>query len=54
MELEDNVKDPLEHGLNQVLTRNIRTLLEKRRREERKATVEQRAVEAITRFSGSI
>jgi uncharacterized membrane protein len=54
MELEDNVKDPLEHGLNQVLTRNIRTLLEKRRREERKATVEQRAVEAITRFSGSM
>jgi uncharacterized membrane protein len=54
MELEDNVTDPLEHGLNEVLTRNIRTLLEKRRREERKATVEQRAVEAITRFSGSM
>ena len=48
------MKDPLEHGLNEVLTRNIRTLLEKRRGEERKATVEQKAVEAITRFSGSM
>ena len=54
MELEENVKETLEHGLNDVLTRNIRTLLDKRKSEEKKANVEQRAVEAITRFSGSM
>ena len=54
MELKDNVTDTLEHGLNDVLTRNIRTLLDKRRSEEKKANVEQRVVEAITRFSGSM
>jgi uncharacterized membrane protein len=54
MELKENVKETLEHGLNDVLTRNIRTLLDKRRSEEKKANVEQRAVEAITRFSGSM
>jgi uncharacterized membrane protein len=54
MEAKENATDPLEHGLNDVLTRNIGALLEKRRREERKATVEQKAVQAITRFSGSM
>jgi uncharacterized membrane protein len=54
VEVKDNVKDMLEHGLNDVLSRNIPTLLDKRRSEEKKANVEQRAVEAITRFSGSI
>jgi uncharacterized membrane protein len=54
MELKENVKETLEHGLNEVLTRNIRTLLDKRRSEEKKANVQQRAVEAITRFCGSM
>jgi hypothetical protein len=53
-ELKENVKDTLEHGLNDVLTRNIKTLLDKRRSEEKKANVEQRVVEAMTRFSGSM
>jgi hypothetical protein len=30
MELKDNVTDTLEHGLNDVLTRNTRTLLDER------------------------
>jgi predicted GTPase len=46
MEVQDDLKDTLEHGLNDVLTRNIPTLLDKRRSEEKKANVEQRAVEA--------
>jgi uncharacterized membrane protein len=37
-----------------VLARNIRTLQERRRREEASATLEERLAGAITRFSGSM
>ena len=40
--------------MNEVLARNIRTLLEKRREEERKASVEQKVADSITRFTGSM
>jgi uncharacterized membrane protein len=40
--------------MNEVLARNIRTLLEKRRDEERKASLEQKLADAITRFTGSM
>jgi uncharacterized membrane protein len=43
-----------EAGMNEVLARNIRTLLEKRREEERKASVEQKVADSITRFTGSM
>jgi uncharacterized membrane protein len=43
-----------EPGLNEVLTRNIQTLLDKRRAEERHASLEQRLADAITRFTGSM
>jgi uncharacterized membrane protein len=43
-----------EAGMNKVLARNIRTLLEKRRQEERKASVEQKVADSITRFTGSM
>jgi uncharacterized membrane protein len=44
----------IEPGMNEVLARNIRTLLEKRRAEERKASIEQKVADAITRFTGSM
>ena len=44
----------VESGMNEVLDRNIRTLLEKRRAEERKASVEQKMADSITRFTGSM
>jgi uncharacterized membrane protein len=44
----------VESGLNEVLARNIRTLLEKRQAEERKASVEQKVADSITRFTGSM
>jgi uncharacterized membrane protein len=40
--------------LASVLARNIRTLQERRRREEASATLEERVAGAITRFSGSM
>lgn len=40
--------------MNEVLARNIRTLLEKRRAEERKASIEQKLADAITCFTGSM
>ena len=41
-------------GLSPVLTRNIQALEQRRRREEREATAEQRIAGAITRFTGSM
>jgi uncharacterized membrane protein len=40
--------------MNEVIARNIQTLLDKRQGEERQAGVEQRLADAITRFSGSM
>ena len=40
--------------MNEVLARNIHTLLEKRRADERKASIEQKLADAITRFTGSM
>ena len=40
--------------MNKVLARNIGTLLEKRREEERKASIEQKVADYITRFTGSM
>ena len=40
--------------MNEVLARNIDTLLEKRRADERKASIEQKLADAITRFTGSM
>jgi uncharacterized membrane protein len=41
-------------GLSSVLERNITALSERRGREERQATLQERAAEAITRFTGSM
>ena len=40
--------------MNEVIARNIHTLLDKRQSEERQAGFEQRLADAITRFSGSM
>jgi uncharacterized membrane protein len=43
-----------ESRINAILARNIETLLEKRRREERRASTQQKVADAITRFAGSM
>ena len=43
-----------ESGINAILARNIETLLEKRRREERRASTQHKVADAITRFAGSM
>ncbi len=40
--------------MNEVLVRNIKKLLEKRRQEEQGSSLEQKAADAITRFAGSM
>jgi uncharacterized membrane protein len=45
---------PQPPGLSPVLTRNIRALERRRRRDEQEATAEERVAEAITRFTGSM
>lgn len=45
---------PQPGGLSPVLERNIRALQLRRQRDEKKATVEERLAEAITRFTGSM
>src|SRR5947209_8746175 len=40
--------------MSPVLARNIRALIERRRREEREAGAEQKVADAITRFTGSM
>ena len=45
---------PQPAGLSPALARNIRTLQERRRSEERRATLQERAAGAITRFAGSM
>jgi len=49
-----NNSSKVESGLNEILTRNIETLLKKRRGEERRASIQQKAADAITRFAGSM
>jgi len=41
-------------GLSPVLQRNIRTLTDRRAREKRAASIEERVADAITRFAGSM
>jgi uncharacterized membrane protein len=45
---------PPAHGLTTVLERNIRSLKERRQREEAKASLQERLADAITRFTGSL
>ena len=45
---------PQPPGLSPVLERNIQALEQRRRREEREASAEERVAEAITRFTGSM
>jgi uncharacterized membrane protein len=45
---------PQPSGLSPALARNIQTLQERRSTEERRATLQERAAEAITRFTGSM
>jgi uncharacterized membrane protein len=45
---------PQPSGLTPVLERNIRSLQDRRRREEAQASAEERVAEAITRFTGSM
>jgi uncharacterized membrane protein len=45
---------PQPAGLSPVLERNIRALQQRRQREEKEATAEERLAEAITRFTGSM
>lgn len=47
-------RDPDLHPARTVLERNIRTLAERRAREESQAGVQERVAEAITRFTGSM
>lgn len=48
------VPPPQPVGLSSVLTRNIRSLSERRRTEEAHATIQERLAETITRFTGSM
>jgi uncharacterized membrane protein len=43
-----------EDGMNQILVRNIRDLLAKRRKEQQRERPQQRLANAITRFAGSM
>ncbi len=52
--IKDSGSPVAESGMNEVLVRNIKTLLEKRRQEERGSSAEQKAADAITRFVGSM
>jgi uncharacterized membrane protein len=52
--IEDSGSPVAESGMNEVLVRNIKTLLEKRRQEEQGSSAEQKAADAITRFVGSM
>jgi uncharacterized membrane protein len=45
---------PTPPGLNSVLERNIVALSERRRREERESTLQERIADTITRFTGSL
>jgi uncharacterized membrane protein len=45
---------PPTSGLSPVLERNIRALEERRRREQAKASLQERIADAITRFTGSM
>ena len=45
---------PRPPGMSSVLERNIETLRERREREEREATFQERLAEAVTRFTGSM
>jgi uncharacterized membrane protein len=45
---------PKPPGLSTVLERNIQALSERRQREERQATFQEKIAEAITRFTGSM
>ena len=45
---------PQPTGLSPVLERNIRSLQERRQREESEATMQEKIAEAITRFTGSM
>jgi uncharacterized membrane protein len=48
------IPPPQPPGLSSVLARNIKTLNERRAREEKQATTQEKAAEAITRFTGSM
>jgi Protein of unknown function (DUF1003) len=43
-----------EPGLNDILSRNIETLLTERKRQERRASVQQKFADVITAFAGSM
>jgi uncharacterized membrane protein len=45
---------PQPTGLSSVLERNIQALSDRRRREEKQATTQEKLAEAITRFTGSM
>jgi uncharacterized membrane protein len=47
-------KSPPPEGMSRVLERNIQALLDRRRREESAATIQQRLADAITAFTGSM
>lgn len=52
--LEPTFSPPQPKGLSPALARNIRALEERRSKEERKATLQERIAEVITRFAGSM
>jgi uncharacterized membrane protein len=49
-----NKRSKIEIGMNKILSRNIETLLEKRRSDERRASIQQKVADAITHFAGSM
>jgi uncharacterized membrane protein len=49
-----DISTPPPAGLNKVLERNIRTLVERREREEQEASWSDRVAERVTRFTGSM
>jgi hypothetical protein len=52
--LQPTFSPPQPKGLSPALARNIRALEERRSKEERKTTLQERIAEAITRFAGSM
>src|SRR5215203_5588073 len=48
------VPQPRPHGLSSVLERNINALNQRRKREDARATAQEKLAEAITRFTGSM
>jgi uncharacterized membrane protein len=52
--MDNKAKQPNKEQMARIVERNISALLERRRRDERKKTPEEKVADAITRFTGSM